>query len=1242
MKENSLNSKSRTATYKKIYFFFCTIFSVLALSSSAYAVSAAPDAIQIMQPDGSPLSARVKGDEWNNRVETAHGYSIKKDIDGYWNYISHFDDEEKPVLTRTRAHRTPPAGLKKHVRRKSKNMRGRKRRSRVDSVPASRSGSSENESPAASGPTASSAAGEEESSVPGGPSSSSGEGGSSDPGGPSSSYGELNGKILFILTEFTDRSGTYSEASFASFITNNIADYFDKASNGNVTLTPANESYGTADNGVVGWVNVGYAHPNSAGSTNDANRQMSKDAIIAADPYIDFSAYDGNGDGYVDSDELAVVVIAAGYETSYDGGSYTPTVWGHQWTLGWGSVDSPLVDGVRVGDYHAGTGGYAQFGEVHQSNVSNSHQATMGIMVHELGHLIFGLPDLYDIDGSSEGVGAFCIMGAGSWGKANTDTYSGETPVLPGAWTKYNRGWVNPSIGSGSTSIVATGSISVTETNSVYKLPTELPNEYFLVENRQPAGYDRGLERWLGSGFGGLAIWHLDEVKVDNTEECIPPADCSSTHFKVAVVQADGSWHFENDINRGNGTDLWYLGNAASFNSLSTPDSDLYDDTLSSVSVTDISASGDTMSAQLSAPSIYTVFEEDFESGSLGVSWSTNSTLEGRMQVTESFMPHGGDYHLTMDDSVNGGSTSLNELILTVDLAGETGVLMGFFHKEIGDEDHIMPSSFSGSHNSDGVAISADGTTWYKVQGLVDGDGIDSDYRMFVVDLDAAIASAGITYNSTFRIKFQQYDNYAISSDGFAFDDILITADDSTPPVSGGVTPSSTQYLTYVDSPFNLSTNFTDNETDISACEYCVSTDGTCDTEWTSATLSGSSPSWTCSVSGLTGSDGQSLTLNMRATSGGGTGEGSAVTRTVDTAPPVTTDNSTSTWTAASPVSITLTPADGSGAGVSSTQYCVDTANSCTPGSSGTSVNVTCASGSECLQYVRYGSTDNVGNQETTKAGNQIQQDRKNPFDGTSSATPDDSQVDLSWSGFSDSGSGLDGSDTYKVVYSTAGYPSVYCTDGTDITDVTTQTSYSHSGLSNGTAYYYRVCAYDDVGNISSGSIASETPEAEQFELTTSVNPGGGGSINPDCSGGCMYDNGTLVVLTASDNGGYEFSSWTNCDSPSGNSCTMTMDANKGLTANFQSCPLPVRIVDAPPVYYSTLQSAYDNALDGDTIQSHGVTFVSDLNVNRSISVTIEGGYDCNYSAVTGTTTLNGDMPISDGSVDAENFVIGN
>ncbi|NIN34446.1 MAG: hypothetical protein GTO60_04870, partial [Gammaproteobacteria bacterium] len=96
------------------------------------------------------------------------------------------------------------------------------------------------------------------------------------------------------------------------------------------------------------------------------------------------------------------------------------------------------MDGVIVGDYHGGRGGYAQFGEIH-----SDHQATMGIMVHELGHLIFSLPDLYDTDGSSEGIGGFGVMAAGSWGKASTDTYSGQTPVLPCAWSRYNLGWID-------------------------------------------------------------------------------------------------------------------------------------------------------------------------------------------------------------------------------------------------------------------------------------------------------------------------------------------------------------------------------------------------------------------------------------------------------------------------------------------------------------------------------------------------------------------------------------------------------------------------------------------------------------------------------------------------------------------------------------------------------------------------------------------------------------------------------
>ena len=96
---------------------------------------------------------------------------------------------------------------------------------------------------------------------------------------------------------------------------------------------------------------------------------------------------------------------------------------------------------------------------------------------------------------------------------------------------------------------------------------------------------------------------------------------------------------------------------------------------------------------------------------------------------------------------------------------------------------------FVGSHFSDAVAISTDGTNWYKVQGLTTADGINLNWMIFEVDLDAAVAAAGITYNNNFKIKFQQYGSYPINwgsglgyfwywfsppSDGFAFDNVEV------------------------------------------------------------------------------------------------------------------------------------------------------------------------------------------------------------------------------------------------------------------------------------------------------------------------------------------------------------------------------------------------------------------------------------------------------------------------------------
>ena len=91
-------------------------------------------------------------------------------------------------------------------------------------------------------------------------------------------------------------------------------------------------------------------------------------------------------------------------------------------------------------------------------------------------------------------------------------------------------------------------------------------------------------------------------------------------------------------------------------------------------------------------------------------------------------------------------------------------------------------------------------------------------------------------------------------------------------------------------------------------------------------------------------------------------------------------------------------------------------------------------------------------------------------------------------------------------------------------------------------------------------------------------------------------------------------------------------------TSEVPSCLSPVRIAGGTPVYYSTLQSAYDAAVSGDIIQSQAVAFSEDLFIDLNKSVILDGGYNCDYSLQTGITTLNGIMTISNGTVIIGNF----
>lgn len=94
--------------------------------------------------------------------------------------------------------------------------------------------------------------------------------------------------------------------------------------------------------------------------------------------------------------------------------------------------------------------------------------------------------------------------------------------------------------------------------------------------------------------------------------------------------------------------------------------------------------------------------------------------------------------------------------------------------------------------------------------------------------------------------------------------------------------------------------------------------------------------------------------------------------QTIDTVSPVTTDDYVYDWVP-NDINVILSASDDY-SGVAQTDYCVDTTNSCSPSTSGTTVAVT----SEGVNYVRYNSADNVGNVETVNS-NQVKIDKTNP-----------------------------------------------------------------------------------------------------------------------------------------------------------------------------------------------------------------------------------------------------------------------
>lgn len=348
--------------------------------------------------------------------------------------------------------------------------------------------------------------------------------------------------------------------------------------------------------------------------------EMIADLLEKADDQIDFSQYAENGEVA----NMFIVHSGTGAEWSGD----PAQIWSHKWTLQsalyWGEyyrsgyaaadynrdgVVTPeelnrwydetenlwTKDGVALSTYGIQpalggnlTGYSSATGDYNSSRITGPYPAQVGVFAHEFGHVI-GLPDYYDTDYSSEGVGNYSLMSGGSWTRYPlAPQYAGNSPIGFDPFSKIFLGWIDPievTPADGVQTITLPPVNTGDSNNTVVKMevPGSNGTEYFLFENMQQVGFNKGIGV-QGAEAKGLVVWHVDEnvlsmyqthgTVINNVENANNKrwqtdgvniryvGDREIRHYGLSVKQADGLYDLEHGVNRGDAGDFYRAGDS--------------------------------------------------------------------------------------------------------------------------------------------------------------------------------------------------------------------------------------------------------------------------------------------------------------------------------------------------------------------------------------------------------------------------------------------------------------------------------------------------------------------------------------------------------------------------------------------------------------------------------------------------------------------------------------------------------
>ena len=431
-------------------------------------------------------------------------------------------------------------------------------------------------------------------------------------GTPGHTTGKQHG--LVILVEFTDvKFKTEApQATFQRFF--NEEGYNDFGMAGSVKDYFKKQSYGQLeiDFDVVGPYTVandmayyGKHYTDAQGNEQHDSHpaQMAREAVDAATVDVDFSNYDWNDDGEVDQ----VFIIYAGYAEAQ--GAAPETIWPHEWVLA--AEDKKVrYNNVVINTYGCASE-LAGDGKTWGGDLCG-----IGTACHEFSHCL-GLPDMYDTEGQRYfGMSYWDIMDAGSY---NDD---GRTPAGYTSYERWFSKWMEPIELNTMTRI--TDMQPLQEKPEAYILYNDKNrNEYYLLENRQPIGYDKKL-------FGhGLLILHVDyneDIWRSNK------VNTSASHQRMTIIPADNELRASTTSLAG---DPW-PGNRENtmLTNFTTPAATLYNPNvdgrqLMSKAIDNITENPQTMTIsfvacrpELQAPSMDQVVGKEGAEGTYELSWT--------------------------------------------------------------------------------------------------------------------------------------------------------------------------------------------------------------------------------------------------------------------------------------------------------------------------------------------------------------------------------------------------------------------------------------------------------------------------------------------------------------------------------------------------------------------------------------------------------------------------------------------